>query len=356
MGADVLLGSRFADLEAHGTRWRSVLVRWAADRRVTSLTTVDFPRFGRRAGVRETPSWLPGCRSLHVDVLGPVAGGTTDALGWALAGVGLRRHLGTSSHRVAVAANPLSTPLLGRLAAHRAGFDAVDDWRAFPSVARALPRVEAGYRAAHRAATVTTVSDVLSARLARDFGLAPLTVGNAVERRATSAAAPDGLPADPFAVYVGTVQDRVDLDLLGAVARRVPVVVAGPADAAHAAQLEALPLTWLGPIPVEQVPGLLARAAVGLLPHRRDSLTESMAPMKLLEYVASGLRTVSTSLPDVGRHPGVVVVDDHEAFVAAVVSALGGGRLLVPEQWRREHDWDAVADRLLRLHVLGEPA
>lgn len=348
----VLLGSRFADLETFGTRWRAVLTRWAVDARVSSLTVVDFPRFGRSPRCVELDSWLPGTRALSLQVLGTVEGGWADALGWRLAGRALRATLPPSESRIVVAATPLTAPLLGQLRAHRTGFDAVDDWRALPTMAGAHRRVVAGYRAAAAAATVTAVSDVLSSRLAADFGACSHTVGNGVTP-AGPGPVPDGLPDVPFAVYVGSVQERVDLDLLAAVAQRVPTVVAGPADAAHAARLASLPLTWLGPVPVEQVPGLLARAAVGLLPHHRDALTESMAPMKLLEYVASGLRTVSTSLPDVGRHPGVVVAHGQQDFVGAVVAALTRGRLAVPETWLREHDWDVVADQLLRLHVRG---
>lgn len=353
----MLLGSRFADLERFGTRWRAVVTRWATDPRVRRLTVVDFPRFGRRLSCEEQGSWLPGVRALGLAVPGPVGGSAADDLGWALAARALRARLGSAPDRVVVAANPLSVPLLSRLRARRTGFDAVDDWRALPSVAAAGRRLEAGYRAARSAHRVTAVSDVLTARLGTDFGLVATTVGNGVAAPPSGPPvdAPDGLPHCPFALYVGRVQERVDLDLLGAVARAVPVVVAGPADARHEARLRALPLTWLGPVPVGQVPALVSRAAVGLLPHRRDLLTESMAPMKLLEYVAAGLPTVSTPLPGVAGHPGVVVADDEGAFVAAVRQAMAAGRVSVPASWLADHDWDAVADRLLRLHVLGEP-
>lgn len=349
----VLLGSRFADLESFGTRWRAVLTRWATDPRVASLTVVDFPRFGRRCRTAEATSWLPGARALSLAVPGPVEGGRLDEVGWSLAAASLRRALGRSTARAVVAATPLSAPLLPRLRAARTGFDAVDDWRALPSVASARRRVEAGYRAGARADVVTAVSDPLRSRLAADFGAAVVTVGNGVAV-GDPGPVPEGLPAGPFALYVGSVQERVDLDLLGHVARRVPVVVAGPAEGAHAERLRALPLTWLGKVPLTTVPGLVERAAVGLLPHHRDALTESMAPMKLLEYVAGGLRTVSTPLPGVDEHPGVVVAHGVEQFVARVEEALPLGRVHVPDGWRRRHDWDAVADRLLRLHVLGE--
>jgi len=349
----VLLGSRLADLERHGTRWRSVLTRWAVDPRVRQLTVVDFPRFGRHLGVTEQDSWLDGARSLGLRVPGPVGGWPLDLLGWAAAGRALRTRV-EADDVLAVAATPLSTRLLPRLGARRTGFDAVDDWRALPSVQAAAARVVDGYRAAARADVVTAVSDVLGARLQRDFGLDAVTVGNAVEPAdAGDGTGPAGLPDQPFAVYVGTVQERVDLALVGAVAERMPVVVAGPATASQAERLRAMPVTWLGPVPVGQVPVLLSQAAVGLLPHTIDALTESMAPMKLLEYVAAGLPVVSTALPEVERQPRVRVGESPSEFADLAVALAAEGRQPPSPAWLDENSWDRVADRLLTLLVGG---
>jgi teichuronic acid biosynthesis glycosyltransferase TuaH len=352
----VLLGTRFSDLETHGTRWRALLVRWARDPRVTSLTVVDFPRFGRAVGVREIPSWLPGCRALDLRVPGPVGGSMADGWGWRCTARALTRRLSPSGRRLVVGATPLSAPLIGLLPAQHRAFDAVDDWRALPSMRLALRRVEAGYRAAGAAAVVTAVSDVLSDRLRQDYGLQVTTVGNGVDLQ-EPAQAPDGLPAGRFAVYVGNVQERVDLDLIAAAARAVPVVVAGRATDEQAARLRLLPVTWLGPVPVQQVPGLLAAASAGLLPHRRDALTESMAPMKLLEYAAAGLPIVSTDLPGIDDVPRVRIAHGPEAFARHALAATAEGRRKPPAGWLESHAWDAVSDRLLTLFagVRGVP-
>lgn len=348
----VLLGSRLADLEEHGTRWRAVLTRWARDPRVRTLSAVDFPKFGRSTGVREQACWLPRTRSFQLRVLGPVSGSPLDPVAWRLAAYALRRALGPGTDRVAVAATPLSVRLLPLLRARRTAFDAVDDWRALPSVSDARSRVVDGYRSARDADVVTAVSDVLGERLASDFDLEPVTVGNAVEPQGDGTA-PAGLPTGPFAVYVGTVQERVDLDLLESVARVMPVVVAGPATGGRADRLREMPISWLGPVPVDQVPGLLSRAAVGLLPHTVDALTTSMAPMKLLEYVAAGLPVVSTRLPGVEDHPRVRVAPDAESFAALAAASAAQGRCPPSSSWLAQHSWDRVADDLLRL-LLGD--
>lgn len=342
------LGSRMASLEAKGTRWREVLTAWAADPRVASLTLLDYPRFGPRPAVTTRPSWLVGTQVLDVVVLGRQATGPETGLGWRVTARRLRRALpGSGSRRVVVAAAPFWVPLLPLLPAQRRGLDGVDDWRAFDAAANLRGRVVQGYAAAERLDAVTTVSAVLAERLALPQAR---VVGNGVHRRLLGGANPSRdprLPGQPFAVYVGNVEQRVDLDLLEAVAARVPVVVAGPAEGAVAERLSAGALLWLGPVHADEVPSLLARAAVGLVPHRRTALTESMDPMKLLEYLGAGLPVVSTPLPGVDRWSGVRAAEG-EAFVSAVEAAMTGGRLSVPEELV---DWTDVADTLLRTHA-----
>ena len=349
----VLLGTRFSELERHGTRWRAVLRRWAASPSVAGLTVVDFPRF-RPAPPRlvELPSWLPGVRCLQLTVPGRSRGGVGDGLGWRAAAERLRHAPGLPL-QVVVATTPLWAPLPALLPAQRRCFDAVDDWRDLPSVQRARVRIDRGYAVLHRYDLVTAVSKPLADRLAADLGrpgspVRPVVVPNGVDlsRYSSPAAAPPGLPAGAFAVYVGTVQERVDLGLLAETARRVPVVVAGPATPAAARVLRELPLTWLGPVDVDEVPGLLQRAAVGLVPHAVDRLTASMDPMKVLEYLAAGLPVVATELPGVRVSPRVHVPRD---FAAEVERLLAAARRGGPDPAVETRDWSVVADRLLGL-------
>lgn len=348
----VLLGSRFAALAEHGTRWRAVLVRWARDPRVGQLTVVDYPRFRPGpARCRVQPSWLAGVRSLHLTVPTRTRPAGWDGVAWRLAGRAVRRHVPADS--VSVAATPLWVPLLDHLGASRTCFDGVDDWREYPAARALRARVEQGYTRAAACDAATAVSPELSRRLRSDYGLRAQVVANGVDLDAYRAAAPapDGLPAGPFAVYVGVVEERVDVALLLAAAGALPVVVAGPASGPAAEALRAAPLTWLGPIDVQQVPGLLQRATVGLLPHRVDAFTASMSPMKLLEYLAAGLPVVATPVPGVELSPRVQVADGPVAFAAAVTRAAETGRHDEPDPAVLDRDWDAVADRLLNAYL-----
>lgn len=358
----VFLGSRMAALESHGTRWRAVLTRWADDERVSSLTVVDFPSFDprRRLRVAEEPTWLRGTRLLSVraplstHVIGPL-----DPVVWrAVArriGAALGGHVGSRS---LVVAAPLWAPAAVRLAAARRGFDAVDDWREHSSARTAVTRSAQGYTLLPRFDVVTAVASPLASSLATEADKPVIHVGNGVDlaayRDVADADLPD-LPEEPFALYLGTVEQRVDVDLLLRTAERLPVVVAGPATGDIAERLRTGRARWLGPIPVASVPALLRRARVGLLPHIPGPFTASMDPMKLLEYLAAGLPVVTT-LPSLSETSERVVAATPETFADAVDAALRAPVPGTPDPAVAGRDWDVVADRLFRLHVLGEPA
>jgi teichuronic acid biosynthesis glycosyltransferase TuaH len=349
--AVVLLGSRWAELEGHHTRWRAVVEHWRTDPRVGRLAVVDFPAFGRRGALRPAsvePSWLEGVVSVRVAVPADAAGATRAATWWWVARR-LRRALGWAPD-MAVAATPLWVPVVPRLG-RLGSFDAVDDWRAFGPVAGLAAHVEAGYRAAARLGSVTTPSAALATRLADDFAITAAVVPNGVglaRFSAPGATPPPGLPPGPFAVYAGVVEERVDLDLLASVAAAgVRVVVAGPGSQ----HLNLPGVQALGPIAPSLVPGLLQAAAAGLVPHRVNRLTASMDPLKTLEYLAAGLPVVSTPVPGSDVSPRIAVAGDADGFVAATLAAVASGRGPAPDPAVAHRDWSAVADRLLTTYL-----
>ncbi|HVA59795.1 MAG TPA: glycosyltransferase [Mycobacteriales bacterium] len=365
----VLHGAIWAELETAALRWRFVAPRLLSLGLAERVTVVDFPHFRRRAMldprfplVRELGRDATGFRVLDATVPGGDRPRPVDRVGWARVGRAIAAALGPAAgRRIAISASPLWVPVLAHLDVDRRGFDAEDDWRCYDGVAHLAGRVGDGYRRAAGLDAVTANSGELVARLWADFGLAVTHVGNGVDRGAFAHPGPPpaGLPDRPFAVYVGTIQSRVDLGMLEAAARRLgaelPVVLAGPAGPEFTARLDAGPWTWLGPVPHEQVPGLLAAAAVGLLPHRRNAFTDSMEPLKLLEYLAAGLPVVASRVAGVnGWGPAVTVVDSGTEMADAVRAAAQAppdparSRQLVADR-----DWDDVTRRLLARHAGG---
>jgi glycosyltransferase involved in cell wall biosynthesis len=356
----VLLGSRWAGLEQVSTRWHNVIRRWAADDRIGRLTVVDFPRFTPgRAQIEAVESWLPGVEALSLSV--PLARRwptPLDAAGWRIAARTLAGTWAGHTPPVVVATTPLWTGLLSALAGTApTGFDGYDDWRALPSMAAARRRVVAGYRAVSAVDTVSWGSAAMAARMKAQLGLDGTVVPNGADVAAFGSPDPgEEVPAavqqlDRFAVYAGVVQERVDLDLLERTAAVMPTVVAGPMPPETRDRLSRAGVVCLGPMRPQHLPALFAQASVALLPHVVDDLTTSMDPIKLYEYLASGLPVVATPVVD-PELPGVEVADRNQ-WASAVVGQAERGRRTPTRDIR---DWDQVADELLAVHVLADRA
>ncbi len=356
----VLVGTSWARLQHHNTRWRAVLQRWADDGRIERLRVVDYPSLSPRHVSRRLAfpidSWDPRIEAVGGRV--PVwrkRRTPLDRFAWRAAGAAINRALPpTGGRRVVIAATPMWAPVLRHIAADGRGFDAVDDWRALPAVATVADHAVAGYRAAAAVDSASAVSSELAETLRRDFGIAAHPIGNGVDLDAYTGPVgtpPSGLPPEPFAVYLGVVQERVDLDLIAAACAVMRVVVAGPAAPEFADALRRTDVTWLGPVEPETIPDLLRAAAVGLVPHRVDALTTSMDPMKVFEYLAAGLPVVVTPVRISARSDRILVASGAAAFAEAVRAARDLAPLGHPDPAVDGFSWRSVADRLFDAHI-----
>jgi teichuronic acid biosynthesis glycosyltransferase TuaH len=139
---------------------------------------------------------------------------------------------------------------------------------------------------------------------------------------------------EPRAVLVGQINARTDLELLAAVlAAGIPTTVVGPLTEpdetfrARWAELSADPLLdWRGRVPAAEVSRYLRTASVGLTPYAKSTFNTSSSPLKTMEYLAAGLRVVSSDLPAsrlIGA-PTVLVANTPADFADAVCAVIEG--------------------------------
>jgi glycosyltransferase involved in cell wall biosynthesis len=79
---------------------------------------------------------------------------------------------------------------------------------------------------------------------------------------------------------------------------------------------------YLGYFPFEKMPELLSIGDVGLLPFKKDPLTEAASPIKIFEYMSVGMPVISTDMMGTKEvitdsYNGLLVKDDGE-FVSAI--------------------------------------
>jgi glycosyltransferase involved in cell wall biosynthesis len=353
----VLMASRWEGLEHMSTRWRRIVESWSKRDDISLLTVVDHPWF-RRSGLWRRPlvmraeSWLADVQLVQLTVPTAMSPSAFDRMAWRLAGRALRRSWPEAERRLIVATSPLVAPLLEHLGARSTvhAFDEVDLWYRSQVPGALGQRIADGFEAVAHAQVATSVSPPIAEQYQRRYGLAATVVRNGVDVELYEQAdgeLPLSLPDEPFALYVGSLSSRLDVDLVVEVADlladEVTVVLAGPADGETAARLGSSAITWLGPVSADLVPGLLARAAVALFPHRATEHTEAIDSMKMLEYLAARVPIVSTVLP--GVPDGVVTADGPQAFAAAVRDAVGQPR--ATQRHPAVATWDDVAERVL---------
>lgn len=133
----------------------------------------------------------------------------------------------------------------------------------------------------------------------------------------------------PRAGFVGSVNSRIDQELLCEVARQLPTVsfvLVGPVESDVSA-LSACPnVRLLGPRPHGELPRYMKAFDAGIIPYRLTPFTAQIYPAKLNEYLAMGLPVVSTELPEIHRfnanHGALVLTAGHAlGFVEALGSA-----------------------------------
>ena len=109
--------------------------------------------------------------------------------------------------------------------------------------------------------------------------------------------------AHPRIGFFGVVDERMDVALVGEVARLRPdwqVVMIGPTAKIDPADLPRSPnLHWLGGKSYAELPAYLANWDVGFMPFAINDATKYISPTKTPEFLAAGLPVVSTAITDV---------------------------------------------------------
>ena len=173
--------------------------------------------------------------------------------------------------------------------------------------------------------------------------------------------------ARPVLGYAGSIDHRVDLELVERAARAFPhgtVLLVGPVhERVQTQRLRALPnVRFVGAKPKEALPAYLRYMDVCLIPYRVTSFTQVILPLKFFEYVAMGRPIVSTRLPELQPYVAAVcLARNGDEFIAAIRSTLEQGAVRSTNSSSRGGpslaSWDdqverisaAIEERLTRL-------
>jgi teichuronic acid biosynthesis glycosyltransferase TuaH len=267
--------------------------------------------------------------------------------------------------------NPMFTEFIGKLNEKLFVFDTVDNWTEHPTYPQmqSLKRLKKNYKKiAEKADLIFTVSEEL-----KDFY-------KSMDRTKEVHWVPNGVDYDhfndpekieldnelskfdkPIIGYLGTIEDRIDLDLIAKVAKQHKdkiVAICGPVwpliKKLYHEKLGKLDnVHSLGRIKFEEAPSYVNKFNVAIIPHKDNKLVQSMNPMKMYDYLACGRPTVATKGAGIEMFKNeIYIAKDHNDFVGLIDKALeedSPEKRTIRRNVVKKHSWKARADIMTNL-------
>ena len=258
---------------------------------------------------------------------------------------------------------PMALPLAGELQPRAVVYDCMDELSAFMHAPRQLIQRE---NALYQMADLVLTGGPSLFRSKRERHDNVHCFSSSVDAGHFASAADSDLldhPAQaalarPRLGYCGVIDERIDLELIAAMADVHPewqIVMVGPVvKISHDKLPQRSNIHWLGQQDYADLPRFMAGWDVCLLPFALNEATRFISPTKTLEYMAAGRPSVSTRIRDVAEPYGHVVeiADTALAFIAACEAVLAETDA---QQTRRRAlmqgivqatSWDATAEAI----------
>lgn len=152
----------------------------------------------------------------------------------------------------------------------------------------------------------------------------------------------------PIIGYLGTVGSRLDYALLKAMAQKAPhynfVFVGRTAQSEGVEALKRLSnVYFLGPKPPSELPDYVSGFSVGIIPFLKNDLTAGIYPLKINEYLATGIPVVTTHFSDLSDFKHIVAIADKpNTFLQAIDQAIETDHLVLRQKRRhlaQENSW-----------------
>lgn len=266
--------------------------------------------------------------------------------------------------------NPFAAEVVEALPKSLSVFDAVDNWAEHSSYANFQEQLQTCYERIQKSADVIfTVSEGLLGLFGKQDNVFFIPNGVDTDHFSTAACnvellgktSPERNRSRKGIVgYHGIIQPRVNLSIVQYVAEKHPeydFVMVGPVwkeMQKEVSVLSKLPnVRFLGAVSYTKLPQILHCFDVAIIPHKIDSFTQSMNPLKMYEYLAAGKPIVSTPVAGSDQFQDLVqLAVSPEDFVTGIDQALQND---TPELHSRrlhmamQHRWEQRVELMLQV-------
>jgi len=257
---------------------------------------------------------------------------------------------------------PLETGYFTALKPDLKVFDAVDNWSAHASYKNLAEKLKLNYKILdNQADLIFTVTEELKNLFANKEKV--FLIPNAVDLKNYQRKFPIinrdiGELPHPIIGYLGTIQDRLDLDLIEYLAKNNPhssVVMVGPVwqEKIKEKFLSYKNVHFLGRKSYEESPMYIQQFDIAIVPHKIDDFAKSTNPMKIFDYLACGKPVVSTISANLDIFGDLIyATNDYEEFNRYISKALDEDKIINKEKrlsFIKEHSWARRVDKMLEL-------
>lgn len=259
--------------------------------------------------------------------------------------------------------NPMSVGVIGNLNEKKVIFDAIDNWLCHPQMIKNKDMIKSNYEYIDKNADVIcTVSDDLKRIFVDNKNIN--WVSNGVDKEFFAKGISNyGYEKDITIGYVGKIQERVDFKLIEeclSVFNMCKFKFVGPIlsekDKIDKIKEKYKNIEFIGDIHYENLPEEMKKIDIAIIPHKVNEFTNSMNPLKLYEYLASGKQVVTTNVAgceDISKY--VYISEDNEEFICNLGNAIDlyksdielGEK--VYSTLKDEYTWEYKSDRILSL-------
>lgn len=270
----------------------------------------------------------------------------------------LARWVGPEQELVFVTANPAAVDLVGRFNSSLSLYYCMDDYGKMRDMDASInDACEPEILSAADCSFATSLALCASKR-APHYDTVHLPQGVDCHHFRPGLACPEAMAHIPRPIigFQGIVGERVDLALLEKIARTFPfasLVTIGRREIDISRLRRYGNFFHFDHVPYEQLPAWVGQFDIGLIAYAKDGHTDSVNPLKLLEYLALGQPVVATALPELAHYRQYVrEADDHHAYLRALDDLLrqypfdeGGKRRR--REFARTQSWEVRAEKFL---------
>ncbi|MHB1529823.1 MAG: glycosyltransferase family protein [Acidiferrobacteraceae bacterium] len=160
----------------------------------------------------------------------------------------------------------------------------------------------------------------------------------------------------PIIGFHGIIGSRVDIELIERIAVSFPkasIVTLGKVEVNLSLLRRHSNFHVFDAVPYEDLPRWIQAFDIGLVAYRHDGHTQSVNPLKLLEYLALGIPVVADDVPELKFHgTHIITAKSHDSYLAAVAGLIArypfsDGERAERRAYARMHTWEQRAERFL---------